>query len=345
MKRLRQTLGTAARLGLAVIVLAWLLHKMGVSRLMDTVRGLADQWALLAAALAVTVIPLILCAVRWRAILVAQGMPLPWARVARIFMIGQFFNAFMIGPTGGDLVKAYYVSRETHSKKTEAVATVFIDRVVGLLVLAAMVAGIILIRWEFYAAHAATRTTALAALAACGILLAGGTAALSVHWFEVWPALRRWQSRPVIGGALATAERAYDAFYVCRTHPRLIAVMLLCSLGTQLTLAFVTAIVGHALGLPLSMLDYLSVAPLVGLISAIPVTPGGVGIREGANIHLLSALAVTADKAFVLAFLPFCMLVLWGLPGGVLFLLQGASGGPSLAEEPQQADSTSPDVK
>jgi uncharacterized membrane protein YbhN (UPF0104 family) len=248
-------------------------------------------------------------------------------------MIGHFFNAFMIGPTGGDIVKAYYVARETQQRKTEAVTSVFIDRVIGLLVLALLVATVIVVRWDFYAAHAATRSVALAALAACAMLIVGATLAFGVHWFDVWPALRRWQTLPFIGGLLATAERAYNAFYVCRSQPRLLLAMAAYSLSVQLLLVGVSICVGHALDLTLAVEDYLAIAPLVGLISAIPVTPGGVGIREGANIHLLAALGVSADKAFMLAFLPYCFMVLWGLPGGILFLVHRPATTRSINEE------------
>jgi uncharacterized membrane protein YbhN (UPF0104 family) len=333
MKRLLHFAGMLARLGLALGVLAWLLHTMGIDRLLGTLRGLAGNWPLVAASLALVLAPLVLVTARWKCILDSQDMRLPWTRVGRIFLIGHFFNAFMIGPTGGDIVKAYYVARETRQRKTEAVTSVFIDRVVGLLVLAVLVAGVIVVRWDFYAAHPATRSVALAALAACAMLIVGAALAFGVQWFDVWPALRRWQTRPFIGGLLVTAERAYNAFYICRSQPRLLITMAAYSLATQLLLVGVSACMGLALDLPLAFKDYLAIAPLVGLISAIPVTPGGVGIREGANIHLLAALGVSADKAFMLAFLPYCFMVLWGLPGGILFLLHRPAAGHSMAGE------------
>ena len=59
-------------------------------------------------------------------------------------MIGIFFNNFVPGLTGGDFVKAYYVSRETH-KKTEAITTVFLDRAVGLFALSTLAAVMVLV--------------------------------------------------------------------------------------------------------------------------------------------------------------------------------------------------------
>ena len=70
--------------------------------------------------------------VRWRIVLEAQGLHLPLGRATSISFVAQFFNSFLLGSTGGDLIKAYYAARETHHKKTEAVTTVFVDRLVGL---------------------------------------------------------------------------------------------------------------------------------------------------------------------------------------------------------------------
>ena len=338
MKSLRQALGIAVRLGLAVAVMAWLLHKMGLQQLADTLRGLAGEWPTVLAALLLTGAPLLLCAARWKWILAAQGMPLSWARIVRIFLIGQFFNAFMIGPTGGDLVKAYYAARETNHRKTEAVTSVFIDRVVGLLVLAMLVGTVIAVRWTFYAAHDFPRRAAMASFAACIVLVVGALAAFSVHWFEVWPALRRWQARPLVGGLLATAERAYNAFYVLRRQPRLLLAIAATSLVVQLAFVVTSAMIGHALHLPLAFKDYLAVSPLVGLISAIPITPGGVGIREGTNIKMLAIFGVTAGQGLVHGFMPYLFLVLWGLPGGVLFLFHRPPPGTSIAGDMQAGD-------
>ena len=69
---------------------------------------------------------------RWRLVLKVQGLHLPWGRATGITFVAQFFNAFLLGSTGGDVIKALYAARETHHKKAEAVVTVFVDRLLGL---------------------------------------------------------------------------------------------------------------------------------------------------------------------------------------------------------------------
>lgn len=320
MKSLRQTGSMLLRLGIAVAVMVWLFKKMGVGNFGQTLRQCADQWHWLLAALLLSLIPLLLCMIRWKMILDAQGMRLSWPRVTSIFLIGLFFNSFMIGPTGGDLIKAYLTAKETNHKKTEAVTSIFIDRIVGLLSLAALVTFMILFRWNFFMSHPETRNVALPVLGVCGALLGGGILAFSVHLFETFPFLKRLTTHPLIGKVAVIVEKVYNAFYVCRTHPRLLAQICLYSVVLQILFAVVSAFVGKALGLTVTLIDYLTFGPLIGLISAIPVTPGGLGIREGTSVHLWAVLAVAADKAFLLAFLPFVFLIILGLPGGILFL-------------------------
>lgn len=320
MKILRQLLSMGLRLGLAAAVLIYLFRKMGVANLGNTVRAVADQWPWLLAAGLLALLPLLLCMARWKTILDAQGMRLPWRKVATIFFIGLFFNSFMIGPTGGDFIKAFYTARETHHKKTEAVATIFIDRIIGLLTLALIVLVIVLARWDFFMAHPVSRAFAIPTLTACAILLAGGVLAFGIHLFEAFPWLKRWNHVTPVAKVVNTAERAYNAFFICRRHPRLLLTLLLQSLALQLLFVGVAWCIGHALRLEAPFLAYLTFTPLIGVISGIPVTPGGLGLREGASVHLWGLLGVAADKAFLLGFLPYLLLVCWGVPGGLLFL-------------------------
>lgn len=90
------------------------------------------MWALLA--LFLLALPPIGGAVRWWVLLRMQGIELGMGRSVSLTYIGYLFNYVMLGLTGGDVVKAYYVTRETQ-RKTEAVVSVFMDRVVGLIAL------------------------------------------------------------------------------------------------------------------------------------------------------------------------------------------------------------------
>ena len=117
----------------------------GVSRGIRTVfRDIRLGWYV-PAFLCLGVVPL-LGTLRFRLLLLVQGISLRISRLFQLTFLGNFFNNFMLGLTGGDLVKAYYVARETH-KRTEAVITVFLDRIVGMIGLAVLSAAMVAVNF------------------------------------------------------------------------------------------------------------------------------------------------------------------------------------------------------
>src|SRR5207237_10222498 len=113
---------------------------------------------------------ILLGVVRWHSVLKAQGLALPMGRATEISLVAHFFNSFLLGSTGGDLMKAYYAARETHHKKTEAVVTVFVDRLLGLWAMLLFAGLMMLPNLTLLFIHSQYRSLALlllAMLAAC----------------------------------------------------------------------------------------------------------------------------------------------------------------------------------
>jgi uncharacterized protein (TIRG00374 family) len=151
---------TGWRVGLCAILLVWIFHCIfvnearlahqpveewgklprldqwrlgwneGPSRLWETLTLISPGSMLLS--LGLMGLTLLIGTLRWRMVLQVQGLNLSFGRATEISLVAHFFNSFLLGSTGGDLMKAYYAARETHHKKPEAVTTVFVDRLLGL---------------------------------------------------------------------------------------------------------------------------------------------------------------------------------------------------------------------
>ncbi|MFZ4397671.1 MAG: lysylphosphatidylglycerol synthase transmembrane domain-containing protein, partial [Kiritimatiellia bacterium] len=173
MNRSRRITANLLRLALAAVVLFWLFRKLGGHELLDALKESLIHWHWLLAAHLLMLLPLAICMLRWKLILNSQSMPLTWPRVAAIFMIGQFFNTFMLGATGGDLMKAWYTARASHQRKAEAVTTIVLDRFAGLLGLLLLITFILLARLPFFLSHRETRLVALLLLAVCATVFVG----------------------------------------------------------------------------------------------------------------------------------------------------------------------------
>ena len=248
----------------------------------------------------------------------AQGFHFSFRRMLGLYFVGQFFNSFLPGGLSGDLVKAYYVVGETEEKKAEAVATVFIDRVIGLLALVLLTVVVMCLRLRFFLDDPRMRV----ALIVNAALLAGAVGTLLVVFrkniLERWR-IFRWIEEHTPAGDMIT--RVYTAFHLCLNRPSVLVQTLLLSFANHMMLILCTTLcLGAALGIKMNVLDYLSVFPVINAVAAIPVTPGGLGTREGITIYLLGALDVPEAKAMVLSLLLYITMLLWSLVGGIVYM-------------------------
>ena len=261
---------------------------------------------------------ILLGVVRWRMVLRVQGLDLPFGRALEITLVAHFFNSFLLGATGGDLMKAYYAARETHHRKTEAVITVFIDRLVGLWAMV-LFAGLMMIPnvpWL----RQMDRVSSVAALVILGMLL-GCSVILSLAF---WGGLsRRWSGARAFLRRLpkgAWMERSLDSCRRFGQTPFFLLRTLAISMVLNALVVLQWWIVGRGLGLSIPFGLLMMVVPMVICIAALPVTPSGLGIRENLFVHLLHAVT-PASRALSVSLLAFAGSLIWSLVGGVVYLL------------------------
>ena len=257
---------------------------------------------------------------RWRMVLRVHGLNLSFARALRISMIAQFFNAFLLGSTGGDLMKAYYAARQTDHKKTEAVVTVLADRLIGLVAMLLFAGAMMLVNLRFllgYAELSAVVWAVATMLAGCGALLA------ATFWggiSRVWPGSRAWLRRLPRADLL---EQALEAFRLLGRTPGFLRRTLGVSLLLNLACVFQVMALGAGLGLAVPWTIWLVIVPTIICISAVPITPSGLGVRE--NLYVLTlagpGLQVPATQALAVSLLAYFGFLVWSLVGGLVYLL------------------------
>ena len=259
-------------------------------------------------------------AVRWRRVLLAQSIPLPFGRCTEISMVAHFFNSFLLGNTGGDLLKAYYAARETHTQKVEAVASVVLDRIVGLFSML-LFAGVMMV--PHMALIQSHRGMLILAAATLGMLLvAGGTLLMSFRGglSKLVPSLRN-RVRRLPGGA--TFERAVESARVFGRSPAIFLEVVGLSMALNLLCVLQIWALAAGLGLHVSFAVLLFAVPMIICISALPITPNGLGIRENLYVYVLASAGIGVEPAaaLTLSLLAYAGSLLWSLVGGVIYLL------------------------
>jgi len=318
------------RLGIGLGIILFLLFKINLKDMFAVLHESLLLWPWL-------VMSVILCAVclwigvgRWKIILDAQGLKMAWSRVFCISVIGQFFNSFMFGSTGGDFARAYYAAKETHHKKTEAVATVVIDRMIGMVVLN-LIAGVMLVaRFNFYLKHWATHLPALVMAGMIFATIAALFVVFNIRIFKGWPIFRFIEHHPTLG---PLSRRLLISIYLYHRRTKILLKTALLSLAIQAIFIMQCYCLGKSLHINISIIDYFTIIPLIMSIAALPITPGGLGIREGLSVTMLGAMSVSAHQALPLSLMIYFISVAFSLIGGFIFLGYTAGAGHTVHDE------------
>lgn len=273
-------------------------------------------WALIASTLIVG-LALFIGVVRWRIVLEAQGLHLPLGKATRISLVAQFFNSFLLGSTGGDLIKAYAAAQETHHKKTEAVTTVFVDRLVGLWAMLLFAALMMPPNYQMLRGAgqlAAPALLILAMLAALTVVLGlafwGG---VSKRFPKARHQLRRLPKGPLL-------ERALDSCRQFGSQHDFLLKTVAVSLFLNVLWVVQVSILGAGLSLSIPTVALLVIVPIIFCISALPITPNGLGVRENLFVMMLAVIAVPRTAALSLSLIASAEGLFWSLIGGLVYM-------------------------
>lgn len=316
--------------GLLVFIFRKVEDKGG--NLLDAVGTAMTNWPWIVAAMILFGFCMITCIARWNLIMIAQGLVMPFRRVTVLYFVGHFFNAFMLGATGGDVIKAFYVAAETKHKRTEAVATVFIDRTIGLLALILLATTTTLLRFSFFWADPKGRLAVWFSVALFITAVLGFIAMFRKNIFEHWAFFRRLEENTALGRQFS---RMYNAFHVCLQRPSVLIKTMTLSLLNHLGLIVLIFCLGQALEIRLPFRDYLAVFPVVNTIAGLPITPSGIGTRDGTTVYFLGLLGTPIAQAFALSLATYLLMLAWSVAGGIVyfFFLYGSGKVPQIDNE------------
>jgi len=285
--------------------------------LADVFQQVQPFWFVLAIACIGVVV--VSATLRWQWILRVQGLHLPLRKVFAINFIGLFFNSFMLGATGGDVMKAWYVARETRHKKAEAVATVIVDRVIGLLVLFVIALVMMLTFWERVYDDVRLRTFTIFTLAfVAGVVL--------ITALSFWKGFA--DHLPGARGLLQrlpryeTMRRMVEACRVYAAHPAVLAKTTAVTVAVHLFSMLAIVCIGQGLRVTSAgVTDYFLYLPIVNSISAIPISISGFGVREGMYVTMFGRVGVPGAEALALSLLGFFANLFWSLAGAPFYIL------------------------
>jgi uncharacterized protein (TIRG00374 family) len=302
------------QISVTAILLAWFLHKPEFRQ--QAIEALASAhpgWLALGVALAGIENFLGVC--RWRIFLRMLDIELSLWKSVQICLVALFCNTFMLGSAGGDLVRAAYLMRRGNCK-VNSLLSVVMDRLSGLIALTFYT--IALTIWN---ADWLLRSPIVTAM--IKLVLAFQIASLLVVAVTLVIAARGWTDRLPRWAPFKELVSQMGAGY-SKLASKWAATLEATGLSFFMLLAFfgVFACSAMAFSVPVTFLQMSALMPVSDVISALPISIGGLGVREQVFVVLLGQLAgVPEATAVSVSFFGYLMNNSWGLVGAAILPL------------------------
>ena len=313
---------------MAVIALIFLAYTTPKESFQEAVRRIRWDWALLAVLLYFIAQTLLAC--RWVLLLRVQGVFISQFQAIRLTYMGLFYNNFMPGAVGGDLLKGWYITHHSEKhRRVEAAVTVFVDRIVGLI-------GMILV-------------------ASVASLFVGSE--MGVETEEGWRLQVRWLVWGILGVMVVVAvvflsrhvrrglmisklleklpfkkllRQIDEAIRLYRHHKRVMFIALLLTVVIQgLSIVAIWLLTQALYFEKVTFIQCLIIMPIIWVISAAIPVPGGIGIIENCVKYLFCLVINPAapneaiGQAVALALLIRLLICVCSLPGALVPILGG----------------------
>ena len=266
------------------------------------------QLELIALLLVVFMVLRILSAYRWYILLNGKNAAITFSKVIRLTFTSLFIGTFM--PGGTDLVRIYLLSKTT-SDLALAFSSMLVERVLALLALFALVLFGLL-------ATPSGLPSMIGYAAWLGLMLLGLGCLTFMHpkFRGVTNHLLTGQFFTPVRIRLAKVYNRLDAYSI---QPWLIVWSFVLAFSLQILRVGCTVIGAWGLGIQLPLMTFVVIVPIIFLIALIPISIGGLGVREAAFVSLLGLVEVKAEAAFTLSLLLYVISILTTLPGAFFY--------------------------
>ena len=297
------------KIAISVALIAIVLHAFDV-------RGVVAHFTKVDAATLLGVIAIalsisLLHTVRWMAVIEAAGANMKFRTALQVVLIGHFFNQALPSSVGGDAVRIW-CSRRAGLGLATAAHTVIMDRMLSLFSLLLLSAAGLPWLFEIIVdpvARWALSTVLLAGVAGfCGFLAITGLPQFIAEW-------------RVTHALLDLAALGRKIVFSLR-H---LLMTILSSVVSFMTFSVIVYYLAHAMQLDITALDCALLVPPVILVSVLPISIAGWGVREGAMVVAFSYVNIPADGAFAVSVLFGLTLAAASLPGSLLWWFGGYS--------------------
>jgi uncharacterized protein (TIRG00374 family) len=302
------------RLIMSAILLLILLLTIDRQALLEAVLGV--DLALYVAGLLIFVLANVVWAYRWSIIIRASGENVALHKVIATTYIGVFFSMFLPTAVGADIGRMSQMS-DDGKPSARIVSTVLLDRLIGLISLVLMAVLALVVGFQYAGEQ--------------GIVLAvlGGLVALVVGWLLFFnrSLMRRFHWVFKLPGASRLEDpirKLYTSLHYLQSQPRLVLTTVAVSFVMQSIEVISVIFIARASAIDVPFIYFFLFLPVIWVITTIPISISGLGLREGVFVFFFSQVGVTPSDAVAMSLLFYVYRVIVGVSGGMVMMTSSA---------------------
>jgi len=309
----KKLLTTLLKALLSIALLSWVFYKVGVGQIIGQLLR-ADRLLFLSGVLLFALSNL-LGTLQWWFLLRIQGIRIIPKAAFYYYFVGLFFNTFLPANIGGDVYKAYYLSKRVKRREGVIAATIM-DRLMGfvaLVALALLATLLVIKKLEQLRLLSLTLVSLFVLLSIFLVFFNRRVAKMGDRFFF----------RFLPSGLRGTLREIYGSIYSYKGDSRFFFKFLGLSIVIQSIRILINYLIALSIGIGIDLLYFFLIIPLIALAIALPISFGGIGVRESAGMILFQRVGVIPSQAASMQLLTYIVTLLVGMVGGVLFALVG----------------------
>ncbi len=310
----KRILSIFLRISISIILLILLfkVNKINVSDLSSALKS-ADKY-LFFTAFFVFFFVYILCFYRWQMLLNTAKVHISLRRTVISFAGGVCFSLVLPSSIGGDLIRSIDLSRHTNKPK-EVIATVLLDRLSGYVGLVILLILSLFFGWRFVKDN---KIVVVSAIIITGLLL---TILLVLFNRFAYSKVNELLHSPNAGKIRELIKDLHQEMHLFRHHKVVLANNLFFSLFVQAISSVSAFIVALSLGIKVNIIYFFIFMPIIGVVTLLPISIGGAGIREWMTVLLFKNVGVDRHLAAGLSLINFSFILVYGAIGGLIYVL------------------------
>jgi len=311
-KKNKKKIFSFLRIAVSISLIAFLIKTQfkDAQNIIKILKTVSIPWLILSAS--THIFGIWITAVRWKTLLHTQKINISTRFLTSTVLIGFFFNNFLPSTIGGDVFRTYDVAKKANKPLGTSASIIVVERFSGII--SASTYAVIALFLGFTAIGGQSIIIPIIIFFAVCLIL--GFIIINPSILRLGKLVKKIK---FLEKAKQKLSNVYNTFLSFKKYKMALTKILIYSFLLQFAVILNYYLAAKALGINLSLTTFIFIVPVVATIAMMPISIGGIGLRENSIVYIMVAMGIDNEKAALCSLILFAMLIFVGIIGGIIY--------------------------